>query len=75
MGDEITGALGVTMQVSVPAKAELRLVRHGKVVSQKDADSHLTYITNEPGAYRLEAYISYKGEKRGWIFSNPIYVR
>jgi hypothetical protein len=28
-----------------------------------------------PGAYRVEAYIDYLGLKRGWIFSNPIYIR
>jgi len=34
-----------------------------------------THITTEPGSYRLEAYRRYLGKKRGWIFSNPIYVR
>jgi hypothetical protein len=75
ISDEIQGTLGVTMQVAVPAKADIRLVRNGKVVKQKEADTHLTYITSEPGAYRVEAHIFYKGEKRGWIYSNPIYVR
>jgi hypothetical protein len=75
MGDEITGSMGVTMQVAVPAKADIRIICNGKVVKQKEADTHLTFITSEPGAYRVEAYILYKGQKRGWIFSNPIYVR
>lgn len=75
MGDEIPGNLGVTMQVAAPAKADLRILCNGKVVKQKDNDTHLTYITSEPGAYRVEAHILYKGQKRGWIFSNPIYVR
>ena len=34
-----------------------------------------THITTEPGAYRVETYIQYMGRKRGWIFSNPIYIR
>ncbi len=75
MGDMIPGSLGVTMQVAVPTKAEIRIVCNGKVVKQKEADTHLTYITGEPGAYRVEAYIPYKGQKRGWIFSNPIYIQ
>jgi hypothetical protein len=28
-----------------------------------------------PGVYRVEAYIEFKGKRRGWIFSNPIYVK
>jgi hypothetical protein len=75
MGDEIPGSLGVTMQVAVPAKADLRIIGNGKVVKQKNDDTHLTFITSEPGAYRVEAHILFKGQKRGWIFSNPIYVR
>ncbi len=33
------------------------------------------YNATEPGVYRVEAYIRYKGRRRGWIFSNPIYIR
>ncbi len=75
MGDEIPRGAGVTLQISVPAKAEIRLVRCGKVVAKNDNDTHLTHITSEPGAYRVEAYIPFKGQPRGWIFSNPIYIR
>jgi len=75
MGDEIPGGAGVTLQVSAPAKAEIRLVGNGRVVAKRDNETHLTHITAEPGAYRVEAYIQFKGQPRGWIFSNPIYVR
>jgi hypothetical protein len=34
-----------------------------------------TYITSEPGVYRVEAYIHYKGRRRGWIYSNPVYIK
>lgn len=75
MGDEVAAGAGMTLQVSAPAKAELRLLRNGKVVAQKDADTNLMHITSEPGVYRVEAYLEYKGHKRGWIFSNPIYIK
>jgi hypothetical protein len=75
MGDEITLGAGVTLQVSVPVKAELRLMHHGQVVAHREADTHLMHVARERGAYRIEAYLEFKGEKRGWIFSNPIYVR
>ncbi|MBI4630408.1 MAG: histidinol phosphatase, partial [Chloroflexi bacterium] len=75
MGDEINMGAGVTLQVSVPAKAEIRLLRNGSVIAKRDADTHLMHIADKPGVYRLEAYIDFKGQKRGWIFSNPIYIR
>ncbi len=75
MGDEIGGGAGVTLQVSVPVTAEIRMVRNGQVVNKRGSDTHLTHITSEPGAYRVEVYTEFKGQKRGWIFSNPIYIR
>lgn len=75
MGDEINLGAGVTLQVSIPTKAEIRLVCEGKVVAQRAADTHLMHVARERGAYRIEVYLEFKGKKRGWIFSNPIYVR
>ena len=34
-----------------------------------------THITTEAGVYRVEVYRRYLGKRRGWIYSNPIYVR
>ena len=31
--------------------------------------------TAEPGVYRVEGWLTLGGEDRGWIYSNPIYVR
>lgn len=28
-----------------------------------------------PGVYRVEAWLDADGERRPWIYSNPIYVR
>ena len=33
-----------------------------------------SHITTEPGVYRVEVYIPYRGKRRAWIFSNPIYI-
>jgi len=35
----------------------------------------LAHIATDAGVYRVEAYRNYLGLRRGWIFSNPIYVR
>jgi hypothetical protein len=50
-------------------------VRHGEVIQTWEAQQHCAYITSQPGAYRAEAYINFLGQRRGWIFSNPIYVK
>jgi hypothetical protein len=74
MGDEIVAGVGVTLQVHAPRKAELRLIRDGQEVARRH-DTNLTHITHEPGAYRVEARLMHKARLRGWIFSNPIYLK
>ncbi|MEW6718295.1 MAG: CehA/McbA family metallohydrolase [Chloroflexota bacterium] len=75
MGDEITAKYGVTLQVRLPQPAECHLLKDG-VVIKKWRDEYIgTYITTQPGVYRVEVYLFDKGKRRGWIFSNPIYVR
>jgi hypothetical protein len=75
MGDEIEARGGVTLQTYLPSSAEIRLIKNGRVVQSARRAQVLTYITQEPGVYRVEAYRRYLGRKRGWIFSNPIYIR
>lgn len=74
MGDEIKMDAGATLQVITPAKATIRLIRHGTVVAEKKNEISLTHIPIEPGAYRVECLIPYLGKERGWIYSNPIYL-
>jgi len=75
MGDEISAKGGVTLEAHLPTFAEIRLIRNGKVLLTGNRTQALTYVTREPGVYRVEAFRKYMGIKRGWIFSNPIYVR
>lgn len=74
MGDRIRLDAGATLQIAVPQKATIRLVRHGRVVAQAQNSTHLTHIPVEEGAYRVECLIQYEGKERGWIYSNPIYL-
>jgi hypothetical protein len=74
MGDEIAINGGVTIQVKAARRAELHLLKDGKVIKKIEGE-YITHNTTEPGVYRVEAYIHYLGRRRGWIFSNPIYVR
>jgi hypothetical protein len=75
MGDEISPAGGITFQIRLPLRTECRLLKDGKVFKTWKKSENCTHITTEPGVYRVEVYIEFAGHPRGWIFSNPIYVR
>jgi hypothetical protein len=75
MGDEMPLGLGATLQIQAPAKCRIRVVCHGEVVAQVMNEANLAYIPNEPGAYRVECLLEHLGRERGWIYSNPIYLR
>jgi hypothetical protein len=75
MGDEISAKNGVTLQAKLPSDAEMRLLKDGVVIHTWKNKQSFAHITTEPGVYRVEAYRRYLGKLRGWIYSNPIYVR
>ena len=75
MGDEISAKNGVTLQAKLPADAEMHLLKDGNTIQIWKKKSSFAYITTEPGVYRVEAYRKYLGKIRGWIYSNPIYIR
>ncbi len=75
MGDSVRLREGVTLQIRMPGEAECRLIKDGKLLQTWHNREICAHITTEPGVYRVECYIRYLGKRRGWIFSNPIYVR
>lgn len=75
IGDEMPLGSGATLQVGTPARCRIRLIRHGEVVAETKAATNLTHTPSEPGAYRVECLIPFEGDERGWIYSNPIYLR
>ncbi len=75
MGDVISLDNGVTLQIKLPSQAdEIRLIKDGQLIRRTRGEV-LVHIVTEPGVYRVEAYRRFLGRPRGWIFSNPIYVR
>jgi hypothetical protein len=74
MGDDIRLGTGVTLEIKLPYKTECKLIRNGEVAKIWQGNETCSYQAKQPGVYRVEAYIRYKGLKRGWIFSNPIYI-
>lgn len=75
MGDEIPSKGGVTLHAHFPLKADISLIKDGVALFTLRNRQTLTHNTSEPGVYRVEAQRRYLGRKRGWIYSNPIYVR
>ena len=53
---------------------EFRLLRDGDEIA-RETGTRLTRVVREPGAYRLEAWLTVAGQPRPWIYSNPIYLR
>ena len=74
MGDTISREGGITFQIRLPLRTECRLLKDGKTLKTWTNRDSCTHIATEPGVYRVEVYLEYLGIRRGWIFSNPIYV-
>lgn len=70
-GWDILRVGAINFDIEVPLPAKIQLIRAGKGVVARKTGRQLKFTTVEPGAYRVEAYRNGKG----WIFSNPIYVR
>ena len=74
MGETITARFGVTLQVKLPSRADITLLRNGVQIRQWEDCEAAVHTVIEPGAYRVEVHRSFQGKTRGWIFSNPIFV-
>ncbi|NIM95310.1 MAG: PHP domain-containing protein [Anaerolineales bacterium] len=74
MGDRFISRFGVTLQVKLPQRTSLHLIRNGHKIGEWHDQENVIYTATDPGAYRIEAFIEFKGKQRGWIYSNPIYI-
>ena len=77
MGDTIGAASAgkaTHFQAEAPADGHIRLLRGGQLVAESQG-RRLDHTDAQPGVYRVEVWKRRWGKARGWIFSNPIYVR
>ena len=74
MGDSLHSEFGSTLQIKLPSRTMVRLLRNGQELKRWDHTEVAVYTAQDPGAYRVEAFHPFKGKMRGWIFSNPIYI-
>jgi hypothetical protein len=75
MGDEVDLGAGVTLQVHLPLAAECILYKDGTPYRTWTDREAMVVNVSERGVYRVECYLPFKGRRRGWIFSNPVYIR
>jgi hypothetical protein len=74
VGSQIPYAEGMRLRAEAPLSARLKLVRDGEVILDSEGPA-IDFPLEQPGVYRVEAWLSLAGEARPWILSNPIYVR
>jgi hypothetical protein len=90
MGDEVLNRNGVTMQIAVPTqpgmprrsakipvRVSIHLIRNGSELAHWENQTNITHIVppQEAGTYRVEVRLRYQGQLRGWIYSNPLYLK
>ncbi len=73
MGDPAPLVNNTRLVAHFPVPAKIRLIHNGAVLAEAEG-SNFSYAVKEPGAYRLEAWLTVDGEDRPWIYSNPIYA-
>jgi hypothetical protein len=73
-GDESKLKEGLRVLAEFPVRCRIRLLEGGKVVAETVAE-RLEYDVARPGVYRVEGWLGSGGEERGWVYSNPIYIR
>jgi hypothetical protein len=73
MGEVLTLHKAVELRVVAPASCMLRILRDGRVIAG-GTGRELAVMTPQPGVYCAEAYRRFACRRRGWIYSNPIYV-
>lgn len=75
MGDKTELGAGVTLKIKLPQRTRSVLYKNGKRFKAWADREVITQFIDQPGVYRVESHIQYLGKWRGWIYSNPIYVR
>jgi hypothetical protein len=75
MGDEIKLKRVLNLKIQLPSPAECHLLKDGEMIKQWKGETEIQTALEKTGVYRVECFRNYLGKKRGWIFSNPIYIR
>jgi hypothetical protein len=74
MGSQVSWVPNMTLRAEAALPVDWKLLRDGEVVSESSG-KRIGFDVDQPGVYRIEAWLSFLGEPRPWILSNPIYIR
>jgi hypothetical protein len=74
MGDEVARNPGLKIKAETPVACILKLFHNGEMITMKEGRL-LEFEPETAGVYRIEAWLDAGGERRPWIYSNPIYIR
>jgi len=74
MGDPLAYQDQIDLQIKIPLPGECRLIKDGKPIKKWRNRTRCRFKVLSPGTYRVEVYLPYRGRRRGWIYSNPIYI-
>jgi hypothetical protein len=74
MGDTLKLDSSITLQIHTPGDAITHLFKDGRIVASTRKEN-LVFTTCDTGVFRVEVYRRFLGKNRGWIYSNPIYIR
>lgn len=75
MGDEINLQAGTSLQIRLPLPGECVLIKDGGPIRKWRNETSCSFKVSSAGIYRVEVFLPYRGRRRGWIYSNPIYIR
>ena len=74
MGESHRFEKNLRLQVILPHSAECIIFKNGSQCHRIFGKNNIEIEVPSPGIYRVECYKRFLGHKRGWIFSNPIYI-
>ena len=75
IGDTVILKDSVTFQIRLPQAATCRLYKDGELIQEWEDAEICVHNSTQPGAYRVEAILTWLEQDVTWILSNPIYVR
>ena len=75
MGGEFTLRGPALVEVKIPARGRIRMIRNGDVIYDDNVRPHFQRDIDRPGVYRIEVLQRVWGRWRPWIYSNPIWVK
>jgi len=74
MGESHPFEKNLMLLVNLPYSADCIIFKNGSQYHRSSGKNDIEIEVSSAGIYRIECYKKFLGRKRGWIFSNPIYI-